>query len=41
MISLWDIDRISLFDPILETLFLRRISMDETPSGFLEKKPLV
>ena len=52
MISLWDIDRISLFDrsvagpkvpsfPNLETLFLRRSSMDEIPSGFLEKMPLV
>ena len=52
MISLWDIDRISLFDcsivgpkvpsfPKLETLFLRRSSMDEIPTGFLEKMPLV
>ena len=52
MISLWDIDRISLFDrsvagpkvpyfPNLETLFLRRSSMDEIPSGFLQKMPLV
>ena len=48
MISLWDIDRVSLFDrsiagpkvpyfPMLETLFLRRSSMEEIPTGFLEK----
>ena len=52
MISLWDIDRVSLFDRsiagpkvpsflMLETLFLRRSSMDEIPTGFLEKMPLV
>ena len=52
MISLWDIDRISLFDRSvagpkvpsflkLETLFLRKSSMDEIPTGFLEKTPLV
>ena len=52
MISLWDINKISLFDRSvagpkvpsflnLETLFLRRSSMDEIPSGFLEKMPLV
>ena len=52
MISLWDINRISLFDRNvagpkvpsflkLETLFLRRSSMDEIPTGFLENTPLV
>ena len=46
MISLWDIDRMSLFDrsiagpkvpsfPNLETLFLRRSSMDEIPSAWV------
>ena len=48
MISLWDIGTVSLLDighempsfPNLETLFLRS-SMDEIPTGFLEKMPLV
>ena len=49
MISVWDIGTVSLLDighemssfPNLETLFLRRSSMDEIPTGFLEKMPLV
>ena len=48
-ISLWDIGTVSLLDighemPSflnLETLFMRRSSMDKIPTGFLEKMPLV